>query len=357
MNENKLLYEKIMRNVAKQVKRALNESEGLDITLEEIEDKIRTSKDGIYVAYHDHLRMDAWDVYVVRNHSFEKYHYVMMSDSDYYHTTGIVNGIKALKKENPDLPIYYCNVGWSTFSGTYSEYGFEPLEQMVKALNADGVYDVLNNRCGNISMFKPKEILTIPIDDWDEYDEASYIMNEAYQKFDTGEYSDDEQDIINSHTIDNINAIDILKIASEYSFDDFFNESRFMNPADPNNTDDMQSARLVLNNVIKTLFTTEDNFIEFVKDCTKRNWDYVCDTDYKRLERDGWNIWITDAIKDELTEWKDRIDYDALERGENGTQEGDEETIFNKYGIVWWMIDNNDLDLDLPEHPEEKYYG
>lgn len=355
MNENKLLYEKIMHNVAKHVKRALNESEGLDITLEDIEDRIRMSEDGIYVAYHDHLRMDAWDVYVVRDHSFEKHHYIMMSDSDYYHTTGIVNGVKTLKKENPDLPIYYCNIGWSTFSGTYSEYGFEPLERMVKALNADGVYDVLNNRCGNISTFRPKETLTVPIDDWDEDDEDSYIINEDYQKFDTREYSDDDQDIIDVHVIDDIAGIDILKIASKESFEEFFDNSRFCSPIDPNNKEDMESARSVLNNVIKTLFKTRENFIEFVKCCIERNWNYVCDTDYEQLDKEGWNIWIADAIEDEMNEWKkqNRLDYNALNRGENDSWAGDEENIFNKYCIVWQMVQNNDLNLDLPDHPEE----
>ena len=104
------------------------------------------------------------------------------------------------------------------------------------------------------------------------------------------------------------------------------------------------------------LFKTKQNFINFVKDCAKCNWDYICNTDYERLDEEGWNIWINDAIEDTLKEWQSKIDYEALERGEYNTAEGDEEPLFDKYGLVYFMVENNDLNLDFGKHPDEDYY-
>ena len=182
---NKILYEKIMRNIAKQVKRALNESEELNITLEDIEDRIKNASDGIYIADHDHLRMDAWDVYVVRDHSFEKYHYVMLTDSDYYHSTGLINGIRQLRDENPDLNVYYCDVIWRTFPMKYYICDDDGLERMMKRINADAIYDIMNDM-----HYKSRKPMTVQVDDEDtdndeysnfgEWEETFY--DEAFSK-------------------------------------------------------------------------------------------------------------------------------------------------------------------------------
>lgn len=152
------------------------------------------------------------------------------------------------------------------------------------------------------------------------------------------------------------NDIDILSIASSDTFNEFFINSRFSGPE--NNEEDKEIAIYRMNEVIKALFKTKRNFINFVKGCTKRNWDYVCDTDYERLDDEGWNIWINDAIEDERGEWGNRIDYDALESGEYDVVEGDEEPLFDRGegGLIYHMVENNDLNVRLKKHPEENYY-
>ena len=99
-----------------------------------------------------------------------------------------------------------------------------------------------------------------------------------------------------------------------------------------------------INSELNMIFQNKDNFEQFVTECIEINNQYICDTDYEELETAGWNIYIMDSIKDVLQRWKLNIDVD------------DYDLIFGKFGIIWYMIENNSLDIELEEHPEADNY-
>lgn len=146
---NKALYEKIMRNVAKQVKRALNESEyKLDITDNDIEEVISNSEDGIYVMYYDHLYMDAWKVFIVRDfHIIRRDQFAILDDGYSYggEFKGARSKVYELKSANPDLPVYYCDVAWHTFPQEFRKCDQDTLDRYVKIFHADGIFSILDN--------------------------------------------------------------------------------------------------------------------------------------------------------------------------------------------------------------------
>lgn len=144
IKNNKALYEKIMCNIAKQVKRALNESEyKLDITDNDIEEALTKAKDGIYIMYYDHLYMDAWKVFIVRDfHIVRKDQYAIFDDG--YSYGGPFKGARSkvydLKQDNPDLPVYYCDIAWHTFPQEFRKCDQNTLDAYVKRFHADGVF-------------------------------------------------------------------------------------------------------------------------------------------------------------------------------------------------------------------------
>lgn len=145
---NKILYEKIMRNVAKQVKRALNESEyKLDITDNDIEEALTNGKDGIYIMYYDHLNADAWKVFIVRDyHIIRRDRFAFFDDGYSYggKFKGASSRVYDLKQDNPDLPVYYCDIAWHTFPQEFRKCDQNTLDTYVKRFHADGVFKLTN---------------------------------------------------------------------------------------------------------------------------------------------------------------------------------------------------------------------
>ena len=93
-----------------------------------------------------------------------------------------------------------------------------------------------------------------------------------------------------------------------------------------------------------SLFKTKDNFIKFLTECIKRNWEDVCNTSWDFLDTFGWEQFINDAITEVLKEWKLPFVEPKMQ-----------EYIFEWSGIVWCMVDVNELDIELPDHPECPY--
>lgn len=96
-----------------------------------------------------------------------------------------------------------------------------------------------------------------------------------------------------------------------------------------------------INVILASLFKTKDNFIKFLTECIKRNWEYVCNTSWDFLDTFGWEQFINDAITEVLKEWNLPFVEPEMQK-----------YIFEWSGIVWCMVAENELDIELPDHPE-----
>lgn len=118
------------------------------LAAESVKRAVESIENGIVVEYHDHLNMDAFNVYVRKDGQTVKidtrYRYrwsdeqkkavfteekrpdtasdsievIMMSSSSYYGTVGLKDILKLLE-EKYGLPSYFLNIGWYTFPGAY----------------------------------------------------------------------------------------------------------------------------------------------------------------------------------------------------------------------------------------------
>ena len=132
----------------------------------DIIEKCKSSNDGIYAYFCDHLSMDANKIFVVQNHEIvmpsddclEELHLasewrkkdviwakgvmeiLIDSDSDYYGTIGFTHALQILKRYYPDLKTYYCNVGWFTFPKEWMEI----TEDRYYAKRCDEMFEVIH---------------------------------------------------------------------------------------------------------------------------------------------------------------------------------------------------------------------
>ena len=95
------------------------------------------------------------------------------------------------------------------------------------------------------------------------------------------------------------------------------------------------------NNYLTDIFKTPQTFLEFVRKCIIRDWEHVCETDYSYLDDNGWNIYITDTIEEILKEYQNDLNNDEIE-----------EWIFGHWGLIWYMVQENALDIELKDHPQ-----
>ena len=157
------------------------------------------------------------------------------------------------------------------------------------------------------------------------------ILNEIASVFDVNQWNTDT--VFDKEITYQLSDIDIRTIGNGKGFDMFkFNFT----------VDDKMIHEI--NVTLASLFKTKDNFIKFLTDCIKRNWEFVCNTSWDFLDTFGWEQFINDAIAEVLKEWNLSFVEPEMQK-----------YIFEWSGIVWCMVDVNELDIELPDHPESPY--
>lgn len=187
-------------------------------------------------------------------------------------------------------------------------------------------------------------------------------LNEVLLQWGDGENNelpDDSNNIVKSGDVaKQLGGIDIRDIADE----DIIDESLYEYP-EFMDTDYISIANFHLNQI----FPSKKKFLEYIKKCIKKNWDYVCEEDYRTLDKNGWNIYITDAMNDVEKHYGEIYAYFNSPMPQippNMPSELDDEELFWKadewlfgqYGLVWHMVQENCLDIKLKDHPQAHLY-
>lgn len=156
-----------------------------------------------------------------------------------------------------------------------------------------------------------------------------------------------------------LGGIDIRDIADE----DIIDESLYEYP-EFMDTDYISIANFHLNQI----FPSKKKFLEYIKKCIQMNWDYICEEDYRTLDNYGWNMHITEAINDVEKHYYGEIyayfNSPMPQIPPNMPSElNDEELfwkadewLFGEYGLVWYMVQDNCLDIELKDHPQAHLY-
>lgn len=187
-------------------------------------------------------------------------------------------------------------------------------------------------------------------------------LNEVLLQWGDGENNelpDDPNNMLNTGDVaKQLGGIDIRDIVDESTIKESLGDY-----PEFKDTDYISIANFHLNQI----FPSKKKFLEYIKKCIKMNWDYICEEDYRTLEEDGWNMHITEAINDVEKHYGEIYAYFNSPMPQippNMPSElNDEELfwkadewLFGEYGLVWLMVQENCLDIELKNHPQSHLY-